>query len=140
MSTRDCVGVTVALLESIAVVTDATSTRIYGGEYPKKKQKNSAKKAIVVMRAQGLGGFGGYLQLERQPLDVRCYGNTPKDADDLYRIVRQQLKQALRQVIDGTLLHSFDQVGSAIALRDAEIKRPFVLSTWASLMSEDEAT
>lgn len=113
---------------------------VYCQELPPEMASAKARACVLVQDEQGPPGMGGYAEISEPSYNVYCMGETPEQAKHVYLRVRQALKQARRQVVDGCLLHSFEIVGSPRAGRDPGTQWPFILSTWKSLTSDKQAT
>lgn len=133
---RDVILATVDLLKADAGVNSEVLDRVYGGELPPGQTEGQPQRAVVLRRTPGSPGLNGYLELESGNIDVISFGESPMGADSVRRAVHEALKQARRQVVGNTLLHSYEIVGGAQSLRDAETQWPLQLETWRFLASE----
>lgn len=137
---QDVLKAAISLLKADAAVAALVSARVFGEELPTSEASSMPRKAVVVRRGAGTAGLGGYLEVERAPLDVFCWGETPLESEKVRQAVHEALKQARRQVRDGVLLHGFEPNGGPAALRDPDTQWPYTLSTWSFLASEAAAT
>ncbi len=113
---------------------------VYGQELPPEMASAKPRACVLIQDEQGATGIGGYAQLHEPSYNLYCMGSTPEEAKRVYLAAHQALKQARRQVIDGCLIHSYDLIGSPRHARDPITQWPFVLSTWKSLTSDQQAT
>ena len=137
---QDPMAATISLLKADADVRLLAADRIWGDKMPKAEASSPARPNVVVRHGPGRGGPGGYIDLQETTFDLFCYGETPAQAKALHLECYRTLKRARRQVIEETLIHSFDQIGGPRALNDPDIQWDFILSSWKSLAAEEQAT
>jgi hypothetical protein len=126
-----------AFLKADADLTAITQGRIFAGELPASVTPAMPTTAVVISRAGGLGAIGrAYQQYGDFRVDVRCYGATPKAADDVWRRLQPALKQLRRQVVTGCLLHWARQGGGPMPMRDPDTDWPSIFSAWQVLAAE----
>lgn len=130
----DVAALVTGLVDGLPVV------RVHGEELPGTEVPEQPRRAVVVRRVPGPDPIGGYVELQREGLEVWCFGATPEDAAALSAAVQPVLKQARRQLRGGTLLHSVTQVGSPRYLRDPDTGWPAMVTPWTALAAEVQAT
>ena len=141
---QDILGAVIEILQAdagvLALVGALPNDRIFGGELPEVEpnagdQPTNIAKAVVVRFSPGIP-LRGTVQLEQMNVDIVCFGEDPRSADELRRVVHQVLHDAERQQLGTVLFHSADQMGSPQALRDPDTHWAFVLEVWRILASE----
>jgi len=137
---QDVTEAIVTLLKADATITSLVNTRVFGAELPASEAVNMPRKNLVVQRSGGPAGLGGYIEVERANIDIRCFGETPLEADKVRRAAHEVLKQYVRTKVGDVLVHSFIPVTGAISLRDPDTQWPFVIQTWTFMASEVQAT
>jgi len=135
----DPIAATIALLKLDADLRVLVGDRIYGEELPCGESKYQPRGAVVLRHAPNGLLVGGYLEFDWTGFDVFCNGATPKDAVDIYLEVKRILKRARRQVVQETLIHSFDMVAGGRGLREPATHWPYTLSSWTVLAAENQA-
>lgn len=118
-------------------VAALVSGRVFGGELAGAEAASMPRKAIVVARAGGPGAIGkGYQRYGDIGVELRCYGETPHSADQLWRRAYPALKQLARVIEDGCLIHWAKLGGGPMALRDPDTDWPFTLASFQVLVAE----
>lgn len=148
MAGRDLLAAVLDVLAQDADVADQVTglvdglpvVRVYGEELPGTEVPDQPRRAVVVKRIPGPDPIGGYVELQREGLEVWCYAETPADAAALAAVVQPVLKQARRQLRAGTLLHSVVQIGTPRFLRDPDTGWPAMVTPWTALAAEVQAT
>lgn len=102
---------------------------VYGVELPRELNESMPIR-VVVLRPSGGPGDSGTLPLGESRYDVRCYGETPYDANLVHRLVSWSLKYMRRTVQGETFVHSATMESGPIALREPDGDWPFVFSAW----------
>ena len=112
---------------------------VYGEELPS-QGGTMPRKCIVVSAA---GGFGArsFLTINNLRVDVRCYGESPSEARQVWREVYEVLKtfQSATVVVDGSedvKVLSIYEESSAFSSRDPDTKWPFTTGLW-NVMARD---
>lgn len=136
MSVPDPIGALVAFLKADADVAGEVGTRVFGGELPRGETASMPRKAIVLTPSGG--GFigSGYQEYGDIRVDLHCYGETPKEANDVWRAVHPALKQLRRALQGPCLLHWARPAGGPLTLRDPDADWPFTLATYQILVAE----
>lgn len=91
---------------------------------------------ILVEDVVGVGEFPGHVELQRAAFDLSCYAKTHEEAKRIYRTAREILKYFLRESVDGTLVHSFEQINSPHTFSEPNTQWPVTFSSWTALVSE----
>lgn len=126
----------IAWLGAQTSVTDVVpSTRIFGMELPKSEAESMPRKALV-LKAAGGPADSTYIGVTRARLDALCYGASPLEATQVQRVVHDALKNLRRVTQSNVLLHSAEQSGGPIYLRDQDAKWPMVIEIWTVLAAE----
>ena len=137
---RDTLAAAILLLKADVEVALLVNTRVFGEELPPEEAADMPRAAVLLRTSSNAAGIGGYSRLEVNGIDAYCFGETPAQAEEVRRAVHEAFKQARRAVVEETLLHSFDQIGSPRADRDPDTQWPYSLSSWRMLASERQAT
>lgn len=132
----DPVDAIVALLRADPALAGLIGGRVFNTELPESETGAMPRGAIVV--APSGGGLIGraYQQYGDVRLDVRCYGETPKAARDVWRSVQPALKGLRREVRLGCLMHWARQGGGPLSGRDPDTDWPSIWSSWQVLVAE----
>lgn len=127
----------IAILKADAAVSAQVGTRVFGGELPPAETASMPRKATVISHGGGLGVFGGgYQEYGDTRVDARCYGETPLEADDVWRAAYGALKQ-MRRTLQGTIyVHWARPSGGPLSLRDPDTDWPYVFSSFQVLAAE----
>ena len=126
---EDGIGALIAYLSAQSAISDAMSARVYGLEIPKADAPNMPRKAIVINNAGGLGEDSG-LDVFRHRFDFKCYGETPFEAYEAWRILRAELRDLDRNVTGTTVLFNATHSAGPFSFRDQPTKWPVTLDTW----------
>ena len=137
---QDAQAATIALLKRDDDVLALVKDRVWGEKMPKLEASAYARGNVVVRHAPGIAGPGGFLDVVVTTFDVFCYAETPFAAKALHLEVYRALKRARRQVVEDTLIHSYEQVGSARATVDPDTQWDCIISSWKCLSAEEQAT
>ncbi len=134
----DVIGALVTFLNTGDVNT-LTGGRVYGGDLDEAEVPNMPRAALVVAYAGGgtLGvGANSYLRVGEIRVDLRCYGETPYEADRIHRAAHGLMKHMRRDVVSSVLLHHAVNSGGPLQLRDPKTDWPFVLRTYMVTAAE----
>ncbi len=124
------------LLADLSVTTEIGS-RVYGGELPKNQVSSMPVKAIVVNLAPGASSFGGgYQEFSDIAVDTTCYGATPHEAFQVWRVLYPALKQMRRNIKQQAMLHWANRSAGPLPLRDPDTDWPFIFGSWQVLFAE----
>ncbi|MBZ0164568.1 MAG: DUF3168 domain-containing protein [Notoacmeibacter sp.] len=130
MIAADMIGAVVALLKADADVSGLVGTRVFGIELPEEEAASMPRKGVVIRPSGGIGLAGGYGEITGERIDAISWGETPYEAGRISRAVFAALKRARRQIVDvdgeNVLIHSAEEAGGRLALRDAETNWPAV--------------
>ena len=127
------------LMRADAAIAAIAPARVFRDELPEGETEATEIDPAVVVRYSGGPRVGGYLPLSRDRLDVKCYGRTPREADDLHRAVHGYLKQLRRTTRDGAVIHSVSPAGGRLSTRDPDTDWPYVFSSWSMRAAEVSA-
>ena len=131
--TQDPIAGIVAFLKTKSNVTNHTSTRIFGQELPRSELANMPRKCLVISSS---GGGRGHIQAttyRQVRVDVRCYGESPKQAMDLHIATDTTLLDIERVAQGNTFIYDAVLETGALSLRDpdldyAYVSAPYLLS------------
>lgn len=145
MASPDTISALIAYLSSYAEVASLVGTdpvRIYGDGLPLDAVKNidgdilgTPRPSITLSKTAGFPAFA-HMDLDRQRVDIRCYGENPYEADNLHRTVHLAMKHIERLRIDGMLIHSTKPQIGGMVLLDPDTDWPNVFSSWEVLIAE----
>lgn len=127
----------VAYLGAIAPLAELVAGRIHGGELPPDAADAMPIACVVVSDSGGLGDAGD-LPLDRQRVDVKSYGATPRQAKEVAVTVHAALRALRRQVMGSVFLHSATPSGGFISAREPKTRWPLTLRTYVALYDERE--
>ena len=130
MSVPDVIGALVALLKADADVAALVGTRVFGLELPEAEAASMPRKGVILRPTGGVSPFGGFVEVTAERIDAVSWGETPYQASRLSLAVLVALKRARRQVVTvdgaGVLIHSAEEAGGRLSIRDAETNWPAV--------------
>ncbi len=113
---------------SVAVLTD----RIYGSELPRSQLSRMPEKTVIV-RTSGLGNSIG----DRSDVpeignrfDIRCYGESPYQADLMHMAVYLAMKALRRHRHESVTLQTAEVAGGPLPGRDADADWPWTLGVY----------
>jgi hypothetical protein len=136
---QDPIKAIIDILKANAAVTTLVGTRVFGLELPRPEAASMPRKAIVI-QASGGGvfrvGSSDYIKHSDQRIDIFSYGETPFEAQKVRREVVDVLKQAKRQVINGTLIQWINRAGGSLALRDPDTDWPVCFESFQLFFAE----
>jgi hypothetical protein len=135
----DLNGALRTFLKADSAVATASSGRVYGQELPRTENPSMPRAAVVLKAAGGMGGLA-YLRLRNRRVDVDCYGATMREAEQLYVVVSDCLKQMRRNVTSSVLIHSADISSDGVSARDPETDWPMCVGSFQVLAAETAAT
>jgi hypothetical protein len=119
----------VAYLKADPDVFTQTAGRVFGASLPGSESTSMPRKAVVV---QSVGGSERVHSPQyRAQFDIRTYGATPAEADELQRVCRSALKRLSRVALNGALLYSAVMLTGSYAAIEETTYWPFHFSTWA---------
>lgn len=128
MSAPDLIGALVALLKADAGVAALAGTRVFGLELPRDQVDAMPRKGVIVRPSGGVSPLGGYVEATAERVDAISWGGTPYEADRVSMAVLVALRRARRQVVDvagtGVLIHSAEEAGGRLSIRDEETGWP----------------
>lgn len=126
------------LLLSSSEVSTAAGGRIYAGELPAAQAASMPRRAIVVTPSGGVGlGSRDYSDLVEPRVDIKCYGATSVEAEDVHKVVRKFLRQLRPTVAAGILVHRVVVESHGSYLRDGPAEWPMYLSVYDVAMGEE---
>jgi len=137
MSEPDVIGALVALLKADAGVAAEVGARVFGDELPRDQVGDMPRKGAIVRLSGGVSPIGGYVEATAERIDAISWGATPYEATTVSLAVRGALKRLRRQVVDvdgtGVLLHSAEEAGGRLSIRDQETNWPAVTQAFQVL-------
>ena len=136
----DVMAASITLLKQDADLQALVDTRVFGDKVPKDQAAAVPQKLVMVRHAPGVAGMGGYIDLQETVFDVFCYGETPAAAKEVFLEVYRILKRARRQVVNETLLHSFEPISTPRAFVDLDTSWDGIVCSFRSLASENQVT
>jgi hypothetical protein len=95
--------------------------------------------AVVVKAAGGTGGLA-YMRLRKRRVDVDCYGSTPMEAEKVWAVVSDCLKQMRRNVTTAVLIHSAEISSDGVSARDPETDWPTCFGSFTVMAAETAVT
>jgi len=139
---QDLVGSLINILGSdssvAALVGTQPNDRIYGLELDVDESANMPRKSIVLNLAGGEGRHD-YSDYSVKRIDVFSYGETPFEANKLYRTVFSVMKHVKRENSSSVLVHRCSLESGGVFMRDPDTDWSLILSTW-SVMYGDSTT
>lgn len=145
MASPDTIEALIIYLSSHAEVAPLVGTdpvRIYGDRLPLDAVKSidrdtvgNPRPSITLSKTAGFPSFA-HMDLDRQRVDIRCYGENPYEAGKLHRSVHVAMKHIERLRINGMLIHSTKPQIGGMMLSDPDTDWPNVFSSWEILIAE----
>lgn len=129
----------VALMRADVNISDMVGTKVYGMELPRREINSMPQKLIIVSTIGGWPQYG-HMQLNRNIVEVRCFGEDYKAAWEVYTATHLFFKNLNRQVYDTLLVHAATPVNGPISLQDPRFEWPNMLTTWRLLVAEAPVT
>ena len=143
MSEPDPIGALVALLKADAGVAALVGVRVFGGELPQAEAESMPRKGVILRLSGGVNPVGGYVEATAERVDAISWGETSYEADQVSRAVRGALIRLRRQVVTvsgtGVLIHSAEQAGGRISVRDQETNWPAITQAFQVLYALKDA-
>lgn len=137
MSEPNLIGALVALLKDDVGVAALVDTRVFGAELPRDQVEDMPRKGVIVRLSGGVTPVGGYVEVTAERVDAISWGATPYEADTVSLAVRGALKRVRRQVVDvdgtGVLIHSAEEAGGRLSIRDQETNWPAITQAFQVL-------
>ncbi|MBW8638996.1 DUF3168 domain-containing protein [Hoeflea sp. WL0058] len=124
MNVPDIIAAMVALLKADSGVTALVGLRVFGLELPREEVDDMPRKGVILRPSGGVSAQGGYLELTADRIDAISWGETPYQASIVSLAVLVALKRLRRRVISGVLIHSAEEAGGRLPIRDAETDWP----------------
>lgn len=118
-----------------ADVASLVSERIFGEELTPEQAAAEVQKCITLKTAGGLGNQSP-LDVNRTRIDVRCYGESPYEARQVYLTVYSALKGMASHIETDIKLLSAYHDGGPYSMRDPDTRWPFTLSSWMIMSRE----
>jgi|GEM_PF-5515228 len=133
----DETAVLIAYLGSVSGVTTQVSTRLYGPPGLPSGYTGSTKVLVVFCDGSGMPTDIPYQNL---PFQVRCYGDTPNNAHDVYEAVHDALHDvhATKVTVGATqvVLAKALRVSGPVYLQELEVGWHFWLARYSVTMSD----
>jgi len=127
---QDPLTAVITFLKTVTAVTNQTSTRIFGQELPASTVSIMPQKAAVISTTGGLGSIG-FTNYRGVRLDVRAYGETPKQAMDVHIVLDDALtSDMVNKDADDTRLYNAELEGGPLGLREPDTNFPFVQASY----------
>ena len=137
MSEPDMIGALVALLKADTGVAALVDVRVFGLELPAAQASDMPRKGVILRPSGGVSALGGYVEATAERVDAVSWGETPYEANRVSLAVRAALMRARRQVIavddTGVLIHSAEEAGGRLSIRDAETNWPAITQAFQIL-------
>ena len=127
---QDPIGALIAYLKTQSNVTDHTSTRIFGQELPRSEVSNMPRKCVVIASAGGIRGHIGATTYREVRIDVRCYGESPKQAMDLHIATDTTLVDIVGKAQGNTYIYDAVLETGALSLRDPDLDFAYVTAPY----------
>ena len=127
---QDPIGAIIAYLKTKSAVTDLTSTRIFGQELPRSEVSNMPRRCLVVSSAGGVLGHIEATTMRQVRVDIRCYGESPKQAMDLHITTDTTLSDLNGEASGNTYISSVFQETAPLSLRDPDLDFAYVQSPY----------
>jgi len=128
MSTPDHLAALITYLQAQPAIEALVGARVYGLELPPAELAAMPRQTLMLRWSGGIGGSYRLLSVWR--LDVWAYGATPYEAGALHRVAHSVLKHLSREVSGGVLLHSLEEGGGPLPIREPETYWPAVVQAW----------
>ncbi len=132
----------VAILKADSGVATQVSTRVFSPKLPPASASSWGGstmpcKAVALGHGGGLDTFGGgFQQFGDSRVDVRCWGATDHEADEVWRAVHSALKQLRRTLSGSILIYWANPAGGPMQLVDPDTTWPYVFASFQVLASE----
>ena len=124
----DIVGALVVLLKADAGIAALVGARVFGLELPRAEVNAMPRTSVIVRPSGGVSAVGGYVEAAAERVDAISWGATPYEASGVSLAVLVAMKRARRRVITvagtGVLIHSAEEAGGRLSIRDAETNWP----------------
>lgn len=135
----DIITAIVDVLKADAAFAVLAGDHVYGDELPAAAVPLMPRNAVVI-KPSGGAPFqpGGNAQADAQRFDMICYGATPYEADALRRAGYRVLRNVLRQLQGGVLIHWVQSAGGNLTGRDRDGQWPYAFQSFQSLFATDE--
>ena len=121
-------------------VSGLTDGRVFRPKIPQRELPSMPRACVIVTPAGGYLQFGdSYLPIGDPRLDVRCYGSTPLEGQNIARAVLNACKRMRPGVWAGCMLYSANVSAGVMALIDLGTLWDFSLVTFVVLCGEESA-
>lgn len=118
-------------------VGDLVDQRVFRPQLPQTEDKHMPRACIVVSGAGGASRYGdSYLPLGTPRLDVRCYGSSGLEADNIAQAALLALKRMRPNVSEGVRLYSASISAEPLPLVDPGTDWLFTLVTCVVMCGE----
>lgn len=138
-------GALIAYLTSDSTVNALVSGRIWGDEMPSSEAVSMPRKCVII-NTVGQGGYGresrSEIAIDRRMKDVRCYGETPYEAERLWNAVNLALKRLRRHLVTPpsglgqVLLYSAVKVAGPTSRREPDSEWPIAFGTYNVMVAD----
>jgi len=122
-------------LKADAGVSALAATRVFGAENPWDEAGSQPRYAVVVWPSGGRPEH--YVPLQPVRVDIECYGATPFQGMTLYLAVCEAMKNAARENVSDTLIHTATQSGGPLTNRSPDTHWPYTWSSWLVRIGEE---
>jgi hypothetical protein len=130
MSIPDATGALVAVLKAEPTIAALVAGRVFGQSLPAKEATNMPRAAIIVQNTGGSGGLYGLSKLLTQQVDIRSYGRTSYEANQVALTVYVFLNGLLRGLSSQTLIYSCRNLVKPFYGEESDDLWPFSTTVW----------
>ena len=120
------------MLRENAEISVDLDARVYGAEITPAEVRAQPRPAVVVT-ASGLGanvGNSSDVKSISGRFDVRCYGESPYEADQVHNAVHDAMKSMRRKRFGATVLQTAEVSGGPLAGRDGYAHWPYTVGSY----------
>ena len=124
-------------LLTVSGVTDLVDQRVFGGALP---GRSADFESAVVIRAAGGRPDIDQIVLHRPRFEIRCYGTTDEEAEEIFLAVYAALNRQLGIQANDTLIKSIWIASTGANLFDQDVNKPFILAFADSIMQTEKVS
>ena len=114
------------------VLAVVPALRIFGAELPEEQARSMPRKTVVLTVSGGMGGVGSstYQHWIHNRFDVRCYGETPYEADLVHNAVFRAMRELRGHRHGGVRLSDAVLSGGPLPGRDMDADWPYTIGVY----------